>query len=200
VGNGDEKVLTQADVDALVALVPDAPRAAAPPVSANPVHVAKPQPVMAEPVRSSVSIHEIPSANTGHSSEIIALQKTVADLTRQVSKLANTAQRIDLLEERTSQLAQLIQHQAHNVPPAEEQIAEIQAQLRDLSRHLNERPELREVFECRHCKSKGTVAFLTKCTACGRERWFGWWPRQKAGESESRKKVPMDHKPPFGNN
>jgi hypothetical protein len=191
VGNGDEKVLTQADVDALVALVPDAPRAAIPPVSANPGPGAKPQPVPPEPVRSSLSVHEPSSPIIGASSEVIALQKIVADLTRQVSKFANTAQRIDLLEERTSQLAQLIQHSAHNAQPSEEQITEIQAQLRDLSRHLNERHELREEFECQHCKSKGT--------ACGRERWFGWWPRKKAGESESCKKVPMGNKTPFGN-
>ncbi len=117
-GNDGEKVLSQADVDALVALVPDAPRAAAPPVSPKPVPAEKPQPAAAEPVRSSVSVHESPAAHTIPSSEIIALQKTVADLTRQVSKFADTAQRIDLLEEKTAQLAQIIQHSEHNDRPS----------------------------------------------------------------------------------
>jgi hypothetical protein len=190
-GNDDEKVLTQADVDALVALVPDAPRPAATPVNPKPVPAEKPQPAAVEAVRSSVSVHESPAARMGPSSEIIALQKTVADLTRQVSKFADTAQRIDLLEEKTAQLAQVIQHSAHNDRPSAEQITEIRSQLCDLSGRLHERHELREDFECQHCKSKGTVAFLTKCTSCGQERWFGWWPRKKTGESEFRKKMPQ---------
>ena len=193
-GNDGEKVLSQADVDALVALVPDAPRAAAPPVSPQPVPAEKPQPAAAEPVRSSVSVHESPALHNVPSSEISALQKTVADLTRQVSKFADTAQRIDLLEEKTAQLAQIIQHSAHNDRPSGEQITEIQTQLCDLSERLHQRHELREDFECQHCQSKGTVAFLTKCTACGQERWFGWWPRKKAGENTSRNKAPMGHR------
>ena len=193
-GNDGEKVLSQADVDALVALVPDAPRAAAPPVSPKPVPAEKPQPAAAEPVRSSVSVHESPAAHTIPSSEIIALQKTVADLTRQVSKFADTAQRIDLLEEKTAQLAQIMQHSEHNDRPSGEQLAEIQAQLSDLSGRLHESHDLRENFECQHCQSKGTVAFLTKCTACGQERWFGWWPRKKAGQNESRNKTQAGHR------
>jgi hypothetical protein len=194
VGNDGEKVLSQADVDALVALVPDVPHAAAPPVAPQSVPAEKLQPSAAEPVRSSVSVHESPAAHTVPSSEIIALQKTVADLTRQVSKFADTAQRIDLLEEKTAQLAQIIQHSARNDRPSGEQIAEIQAQLGDLSERLHQRHELREDFECQHCKSKGTVAFLTKCTACGQERWFGWWPRKKAGENTSRNKALTGHR------
>ena len=187
--NEDEKVLTQADVDALVALVPDAPRAAAPPVSANLAPVEQTHPAAADAVRTSTPAYQPPPPRTIPSSEIIALQKTVADLTRQVSKLADTAQRLDSREERTSQLAQVIQRSAHDDQPSAEIIAEIQARLRDLSRHLNHRNELREEFECEHCKSQGNVAFLTKCTSCGQERWFGWWPSKKASENESRRKV-----------
>jgi hypothetical protein len=187
--NDDEKVLSQADVDALVALVPDAPHAAKPAVSARPAPPAeKPKPAAAEPIRASISVHESQPVRTGPSTEVIALQKTVSDLTRQVSKFADTAQRLDLLEERIAQLAQVVQRSAHNAPPSDEQIALIQAQLWDLSRHLDEKHDLREQFECQHCKSKGTVAFLTKCTSCGQERWFGWWPKKKAGDNHLARK------------
>jgi hypothetical protein len=201
VGTDDEKVLTQADVDALVALVPDAPRAAAAPVaSAKPVQVDSPpaKPIAAEPVQAKAPAQQPSPPNPINSNEVAALQKTIADLSRQVSKLANTAQRLDLLEERTGQLAQLIQHAAHSEQPSGEQIAEIQAELRELSRYQNNHHELREDFECAHCKSKGTVAFLTKCTSCGQERWFGWWPRRKAGQNESHNKVITVNKVPAG--
>jgi len=194
-GNDDEKVLTQADVDALVALVPDKPRAAAPTVNARSIPVEKPAQLSAETVQTSAYAYQSPPpsagpSNTGHASEVIALQKnaadltkTVADLSRQVSKFANTAQRLDLLEEKTVRLAQLIQHTSHNVQPSAEQaeqIVEIQVQLQELSVQLNHRHELREDFHCAHCKSKGTMAILTKCTSCGQERWFGWWPKKKS--------------------
>ena len=200
-GNDDEKVLTQADADALVALLPDAPRAAAAPVAgAKPVQVNNPpaKPIAAEPVLAKAPAHEPPSPSPAISNEVAALQKTIADLSRQVSKLDNTAQRLDLLEERTGQLAQLIQHAAHSEQPSGEQIAEIQAELRELSQRKNNHHELREDFECAHCKSKGTVAFLTKCTSCGQERWFGWWPRRKTGQNESHNKIITDYKMPAG--
>ena len=184
-GSDDEKVLSQADVDALVALVPDKSRAAAPTISAKSMPVDKPvQPSVTETVQTSALAYQPPSSNavpsnTGLSIEVIALQKTVADLTRQVSKFTGTAQRLDLLEERTGHLAQLIQHSSHNEQPSGEQIAEIQAQLWELSQQLKNRHELREDFQCAHCKSKGTMSILTKCTSCGQERWFGWWPKKK---------------------
>jgi hypothetical protein len=175
-GNEDEKVLTQADVDALVALVPDKPRTSA--SSAKPISADKPaQPTLAENARTSTPVRESPSSNTSSSSEVAALQKALADLTRQVNKLINTTQRIDFLEERVEQLAR---QSPHNKQPAEERIDEIYARLQEFSHNLTNRRELRDDFQCEHCKSKGTVAFLTKCTSCGRERWFGWWPKKKS--------------------
>ena len=186
-GNDDEKVLSQADVDALVALVPDAPRtAASPTISAKSIPEEKPmQTAVAEPAPLSVTACEPTTSNNIPSSEIVALQKTINDLTRQVNKLANTTQRLDLLEETTGQLARLIQHSAHHEQIPVEIIDEIQAEIQDLSQHLNHRNEFKENFECTQCKSKGTMAILTKCTSCGQERWFGWWP----------KKIISDHKP-----
>ncbi len=186
-GNDDEKVLSQADVDALVALVPDTPRTE-PTVTAKAVPEDKPlQPATSEPVRTNAPAHE-PLSSTGSPSEIIAIQKTLADMTRQVSKLANTAQRLDLLEETIWQLEKQMQQSPYSIRSSGEQIAKIHDRVQELSFDLKKRHELREYFQCEHCDSKGTVAFLTKCTSCGQERWFGWWPGKKAVKNEPRKK------------
>ena len=177
-GNDDEKVLSQADVDALVALVPEAPRTE-PTATATAVSEDKPlQSATSEPVRTSATDHEPPSSSCS-STEVIALQKTLADLTRQVSKLANTVQRLDFLEEKTGELAKMIQQSPYSIRFSEKQIAAIDDKVEELSHNLKKRHELRENFQCEHCDSKGTVAFFTKCTSCGQERWFGWWPRKK---------------------
>jgi hypothetical protein len=171
VGNDDEKVLSQADVDALVALVPDAPpapRAAAPP----PPPAAPPPPVSIPPV--TVNVKTIPAAaaeparvntSASHGSsvssvslgEVMTLKKSVDDLTKQVNKFANTAQRLDALEERIGELAFNIERNSHNQPAGQE-IAGIQRELRHLSQQLDQRPQgLKEEFFCEHCESAGTM-------------------------------------------
>jgi hypothetical protein len=192
VANDDEKVLSQADVDALVALVPDAPapRAAAPspppqaapppPVSVPPVTVnVKTIPAAAEPVRVNTSASHGSSVSSVSLGEVMTLKKSVDDLTKQVNKFANTAQRLDALEERIGELAFNIERNSHNQPAVQE-IAVIQRELRHLSQQLDHRPQgLKEEFFCEHCESAGTMAVMTKCTSCGKEGWFGWWPRKK---------------------
>lgn len=37
--------------------------------------------------------------------------------------------------------------------------------------------DLREQFKC-SCGTKGMVAVAIKCTNCGRESWWGWWPEE----------------------
>jgi hypothetical protein len=200
VGNDDEKVLSQADVDALVALVPDAPRAAAPPPPPPPPPQAAPPPAPVPPVTVNIRTAPVerpaPPAETARAnppaahgssvgsvslSEILVLKKTVDDLSRQVNKFANTAQRLDALEERIGELAFSLERTSHNVQPAGKEITAIQNELRQLSRLLDDRPhELKDDFLCEHCQAQGTMAVMTKCTSCGREGWFGWWPRKKS--------------------
>jgi hypothetical protein len=34
-------------------------------------------------------------------------------------------------------------------------------------------------FTCNSCGSKGWIAAAIKCTKCGRENYFGWWPKNE---------------------
>ena len=34
-------------------------------------------------------------------------------------------------------------------------------------------------FVCSGCQSQGNVAARLNCTACGEENWWGWWPPQQ---------------------
>jgi|GEM_PF-560422 len=33
-----------------------------------------------------------------------------------------------------------------------------------------------KTFKCRSCSGIGMVAIRVKCTKCGKESWWGWWP------------------------
>ena len=33
-----------------------------------------------------------------------------------------------------------------------------------------------KTFTCNSCRAKGQVAAKVKCTECGQENWWGWWP------------------------
>lgn len=37
---------------------------------------------------------------------------------------------------------------------------------------------------CDDCKAKGKTAVKFKCTSCGRESWWGFWPEKKAENPE----------------
>jgi len=41
--------------------------------------------------------------------------------------------------------------------------------------------DIGRTFTCGSCKSSSFVALYARCTACGREGWWGWWP---SGQSE----------------
>jgi hypothetical protein len=196
--NGDEKVLSQADVDALVALVPDAPRVAeaasapAPAPLSAPVAVAPPPPKPVEkpaavpapePARMAAPAFRAPANNPNSVSaqslsEVVAMKKTIEDLSRQVAKFGATAQRLDQLEERIGQVSLAIQNTSHGFQPAIDKISRLELEIEDLEAQVSHRHELRDDFVCEKCDSRRTMAILTKCTSCGQEKWFGWWPKK----------------------
>lgn len=172
-----EKVLAQADIDALVALVPDEPRAAtvAAPTSPPPPKPAAP-PVTA---RQDLSDYEQPAAQAYSSNEVENIQTTINDLIRQVSKLTNMAQKLDALEKMTEQMRFLLKLAPGEAKTLGEQIAEIHQRLDEIFDVFQNRRDLRDDFQCEHCQSKSLVAFHAKCTSCGKENWLGWWPKDE---------------------
>jgi hypothetical protein len=40
-----------------------------------------------------------------------------------------------------------------------------------------------KTFKCRSCAGIGMVAIRVKCTKCGKESWWGWWPIKDGRES-----------------
>jgi len=156
----DERVLSQAEIDALTAKVPVKPRpavaAGAPAATAAPASPRPESPRPEPPPPRPSQAEPAGVVRPVQSGEIEALQKRIDDLTRQLVKVAGLAQRIDALEETVEKQKQLLaQRNANAWNP-------------------------RDTFRCGGCKSANLVAVKMKCTACGREAWIGWWPKQPA--------------------
>ena len=68
---------------------------------------------------------------------------------------------------------------ADRVEKLEEGVSEIRADVAALERRLREVPisNLYRDFKCDICGSKHLVAIKFKCTSCGYEGWWEYWPR-----------------------
>jgi ribosomal protein L37E len=55
----------------------------------------------------------------------------------------------------------------------------LQVDIEELQNCLDGTPALglKHHFKC-HCGASGFVALHIKCTKCGRESWWGWFPRE----------------------
>ena len=146
----DEYVLSQADIDAMVAKGGGA--------SAPVDDVATESPVKVKQVTESLSnIRSIPAKReapapkpaspqetkpkptSSSSSEVVALRNTVAELTSRINRMEAAM----------------------------------------LKSQKSFRCDIRNNFHCGHCKTQGKVAMYLKCTDCGEEQWVGWWPQQR---------------------
>lgn len=179
----EEKVLSQADIDALVAKVPPkppAPKPAAPAVAPviaalpDPVPVEAPKPAAAIPQPVPASLREGTARYEKYTSiEVSNMQNTVADLARQVAKMTNMMQRLEDAEGKVSQIYSLLRLDPAATETLGERLDGIYARIEELARHYS---DYQNEFQCRHCKSKQMMALHVKCTSCGEEAWMGWWP------------------------
>jgi hypothetical protein len=197
----DEKVLTQADIDALVSKVPPkpaapkpaapvagAPKPAAPvvappkpvePVAAAPKPAAPvtPAPKPAESGKPAISVGAPRDGTAKYekytSNEVSSLQSTVADLARQVAKMTNSMQRLEKAEDKVAQIYSLLKLDPEETVSLGGRLDAIYSRVDELAQHYS---DYQNEFECNHCKSKQNMALHVKCTSCGEEAWMGWWP------------------------
>jgi len=173
----EEKVLTQADIDAMVAQVPSKPAAPKPVVPV--VSVPNPAPKPVEPEKPAVVLPPLPPREGTTkferytSSEVSNLQSVIADMAREVSKMTNAMQRLEQVEGKINQISALLKITPGSTETLGERVDEISGGLDQLRQQYL---DIRGEFQCGHCQSRQMVALHVKCTSCGEETWMGWWP------------------------
>jgi prefoldin subunit 5 len=147
--------------------------------------------IPAVPKVASVKLSEMPTQKTADtpptlrpvaaanqestSGEIDRLQKNIADLSKEVSKLTVAMQTISRLEEKVKQLEAMIKLSPDSTRTLRGRIDEISNILEMIQQKKSDYAFFEE-YKCSHCQSKNLVAVHVKCTSCGKENWMGWWP------------------------
>lgn len=177
----EETVMSQAEIDALVAKVPPKPAepepdASQPEPQPEPVPetgpptpaeaaVSPPPPVM--PVSSTASYQKYTSNEVGD------IDETVKDLSREVSKLMSAMQRLAQLENKMTELSVLLKVSPDATETLKQKFDDITSRLDSIQRYQS---NIQAEFQCSKCQSRQMVAIHVKCTSCGDESWMGWWP------------------------
>ena len=169
-----DQVLTQADIDAMLAggpveqsfpaeAPPESPVVVTPTtideVRARETDAPAPEP---DPLATAAAPVMAPVAE-GDSE---ALQLTIDQLSQRLAQLESSMQQTEQL--RSEFQAWVGQLQTTN-STVEILMASLQATV-GYGAH--------ESFICSSCQSQGNVAAKLNCTACGEENWWGWWPTQ----------------------
>jgi hypothetical protein len=203
-----DQLLSQADVDALVASLTknDPPKPAAPaakppapasiPVAAKPSAPA-PVPVAAKPAASTMAPRPSAPAAVMMASPVSkpasapvkpevsndminGLNSKIAELTKQLNNMSAAVKRMEMLEKKVSDL-EARNRQTSGSAGVDQKVQQLTDEMKKIVTNLKGTPGygVRNTFSCEKCDDHGHVAVQFRCTKCGHERWYGWWPEKK---------------------
>ena len=189
------KVLTQAEIDALLSSKPADEAVEEEPAKAVKVVPFQPSGADSSEATKATSPEsqtngqesEIPQSDErktvairspGQASE--PLQDLLNELTRRLEQAEAATKRIDALEKRTANLNSIIEKLTENYQVIVQHLQSSGSHIRALEDNSQATPGygLRKLFQCNQCDSRGNVASRIKCTTCGNEHWWGWWPKK----------------------
>jgi hypothetical protein len=191
-----DQLLSQADVDALVsALSRNEPKKPAVPVVTVPYKSANA--VAGPKTVTTLVVKALPAANAPNTppkaalpgqqvqrpdiaTEIVDnLNTKIADLTKQFEQMVENLKRLELLEKKVAELEKNPENNAES-PTTVQRVQQLGEELKKISANLKGTPDygVRYSFNCEKCSDKGHMAIMLRCTKCGHERWYGWWPNK----------------------
>jgi len=191
-----DQLLSQADVDALVSsLVRSEPAKAPAPAAKAPAPVVKQEPApqavqkspatVQPPVQKPIkpaqpeAMSSTVEVKPGNSADSISLLNArVAELTNGMVQMSAALKRIENLERKV--LALETGTAQNTGASTAQQIQRVSEALKRITNNLKGTPGYgaRNSFTCEKCKDHGHIAVKYRCTKCGQEKWYGWWPEK----------------------
>ncbi|MEE9399477.1 MAG: hypothetical protein V3V23_04335 [Dehalococcoidales bacterium] len=109
------------------------------------------------------------------------IQADVADLTRRMAKVEVEVSMLDREEEVTPDLSMPVQRLSRRLDTVVKELQKVNSRTDGISKGLKGTPDYasRDDFACESCGSRGFVAIPMRCTDCGSEGWWGWWPKKQ---------------------
>jgi hypothetical protein len=188
----DGSVLPQGDIDAIFKqatgkdIVPPPPetKSVAPnnppqPMVSPPVPETAPAP-KAEPVAPSTPpVQTSPSAP---SDDVLKkIQATLADLSQRIAKVEMDVTRFAQEDRAMPDVSVPVQRLSQKLAIVAKEVRRINGRTEGITRGLKNTPDygIRNDFICEACGAHGFMAVPMRCTGCGTEGWWGWWPKKQ---------------------
>jgi DNA repair exonuclease SbcCD ATPase subunit len=173
---GDEKVTSQAKKDVLVPL--EAEWEAAPAEAAPTAGEAEAAPMATAKAAPAISVPQEEQQTSALPAEDEYVQSTMADLAQRVAKIEAAMGKLEELQKTVRDANTILRKQPRDFQSVVTELQAVSEQVEEISEKLRSTPvyDMGEIFQCNVCHSDGLCAIRVKCTQCGRENWWGWWP------------------------
>ena len=126
---------------------------------------------------SPARVQAKPEANT----DLLNILNTrVAELTKQLNSMGVALKRMEMLETKITELEAKVA-QPQESPATTQKVQQLTDEIKKMMTNLKGTPGygIRHSFTCEKCDDHGHVALQFRCTSCGNELWYGWWPSKK---------------------
>jgi len=173
-----KKTLTQAEIDAMLSKGPQAqaatPKAAS---TSSPGAIAQEPRKIAEPTQL---VHKEAQIKPVTSIEDESLSATVADLAQRVAQIELDIGRLGQLERALADWDSASEPNAQQLRSLAKKLQNLITEVEGIVESLLATPAYgaRRNFRCNHCGSQRTVAAVLRCTQCGKDSLWGWWPQK----------------------
>lgn len=187
-------VLPQAEIDALfkqatgknIAPLPAGKASASGAAPSPPVSPAAPSAKPPQEAAPAVPVSSPPPpvqpAAPAPSDELLkTIQATLDDLARRMTTVETSISKLSQKEESDPGVSGSVQRLSQRLEVVVKDLQKVNSQVDGVSKGLEGTPgyNIRRDFTCKSCSSHGFIALPMKCTTCGEEGWWGWWPKEK---------------------
>ena len=139
-----------------------------------------PKVIQQNPAPKPKVMNETPQT-PGHHEECIAageiqsMGRKIMDLSSRLAKIENAINKLEKKAQSSNEVS------ASQMKTAIQQMRNVSSQVEIITEGLRGTAgyNLNKTFKCTSCKNTGMVAIKVKCTQCGQENWWGWWPKKK---------------------
>jgi chromosome segregation ATPase len=103
----------------------------------------------------------------------------VAEVSARVEKLESSIARLESLEKSVSELSDRVRSLSEQLKTATDRTQDMGGHIETISANLASTAgySAQRTFQCGACGSSGLVGYTLKCTSCGDENGYGWWPQ-----------------------
>ena len=173
-----EKKITQAEIDSMFSKGPQA-QAAMPKAtsSSSPGSITQEPRKITEPTQSA---HKEARIEPVTSIEDESLRGTVADIAQRVAQIELDIGRLSQLERTLADWKAASEPNAEAIHSLANKLQNLSAEVEGIVQSLLGTPAygVRKNFKCNQCGSRGAVATVLRCTQCGKDSLWGWWPKK----------------------